>query len=351
MNSELGRSVRLLDDAMLRVNAWRTPFRGPTAREDRSKEWMHFALGLPGGGQLLVNLSVTTSQVDHQARRQTRLITLAWDGAWNGRVQSFEDDRVVGESGRLDLTIGDSRLAWQSGAYHLRLRTEEISSNLILRPATLPTLASSVSLDASNVLRWVVVPRLFAEGWLRVGDRSQHLQRALAYHDHNWGRFRWGGELAWEWGYFHPRDPGCPWDVVVARVCDGLGHRSISQTVLVWRNNRLLRVFESQETAFSAHGVRVAERPFSIPAIAALLAPGSSSGVPARFCVEAQGLSDESKLEFEPTECARVVLPSEAQPLKLVLLNETRGPARVSGRVAGESFTFESDAMMEFVRG
>ena len=51
---------------------------------------------------------------------------------------------------------------------------------------------------------WLFVPRLRAQGWLRIGGREHRIENDLAYHDHNWGRFWWGDDFGWTWGTFLP---------------------------------------------------------------------------------------------------------------------------------------------------
>jgi hypothetical protein len=216
---------------------------------------------------------------------------------------------------------------------------------------SLPSVTSSVSFGAGHFLHWVVLPRLEASGWVAAQGRRLTLERELAYHDHNWGRFRWGGDLAWEWGFVHAREPSSAWSVVVLRVSDGGRHRSLSQAVLVWRGARLVRTFQNAELGLSLSATHRGPRPLTLPKIASLLLPGTSSGVPGRFAVEAAGHGDRLALEFETTSKARVAIPSERDPFGLVVLNETSGPAHVRGVIEQEAFDFSGTALMEFVRG
>jgi hypothetical protein len=341
------RFARSLDEVGAGGNAWRTPLTGPASNTGARKEWMHFCVALPSGGQVLVNLNVTESG----GRRVPRLIVLGWDRSWCGSVRSFADDEVSGGSGRLDVRLGPNRLRWHEGAFQLSLATPELTGELELVPSLLPTVPTTVSLGAGRSLHWIVLPRLLANGWVRLGSERHLVARAPAYHDHNWGNFRWGGDLGWEWGFLLPESGDTRMSVVVVRVSDGLGHKSASQTALVWRESRLVRVFQNHELEFESHGTRPPARPFTVPRVASLLAPAASSGVPARFATRARGAGDSLDFDFSVHDAARVALPSETDPFKLLLLNETTGRARASGSIGGERFELEGDAMMEFVRG
>jgi hypothetical protein len=345
-----------LDRVVPRVDAWRDGVASPVTPDGSAKEWMHFCVRLPGtpAGHLLINVSVTERLLPTGPERAARLMALAVaEGTtWSGTVRSFTDEEAAGRAGEIALRMGDNRLSWSDGAFGLSLRTDELSAELRLAPLTLPTTASGVSLGASHAIHWVVLPRLEATGWVRLeGARELRLDRALAYHDHNWGRFRWGGDLAWEWGFVHPRDPACPWSVVFARVSDGGRHRTLSQGALVWRGDALVRTFQDREVLVSLEGTHGGPRPLTLPRVASLLVPGASAGVPARLRVAAAGQGERLRLDFATRSKARVAIPSDVDPFRLVLLNETCGDAQVAGETAAGAFQFDGPAIMEFVRG
>jgi hypothetical protein len=313
---------------------------------------MHFCVALPHDGHLLVNLNVAENGWQGHGQRGPRLIALAWQRRWWGTLTSFPEQNVNGRAGDLDVRLGANRLIWKNGAFHLSLRTTDIAAELELEPRMLPTVASSISLGGSHGLHWVVLPRLVANGWVRIGSSPREdVENAVAYHDHNWGDFRWGSDLSWEWGYVHARPSEAPWSLVVMRLAGGGGHRTVSQAVLVWRGGTLARVFHNGEVSFRGEGTAFARRLFTLPPVARLLRTGTHCGVPARFEANAAALGDSLTLQFEPCDGARIALPSEADPLRVVVLNETCGLARVKGRVAGETFSFGASSMMEFVRG
>ena len=57
---------------------------------------------------------------------------------------------------------------------------------------------------------WLFVPRLRADGWLRIDGQEHRFESELAYHDHNWGRFSWGDDFGWTWGTILPARAGGP---------------------------------------------------------------------------------------------------------------------------------------------
>jgi hypothetical protein len=344
--SVIGRAVPRLD-------AWRRSPTGPASEGGSYKEWMHFCVALPGtlAGHLLVNLNVTETGGGPAARRAPRLVVLAERGGWTGALETFDDAAVSGPAGGLDLRLGHNVLRWRDGVYRLSLSMEGLTAELSLRPLTAPTTATRVSFGPGRSIQWVVVPRLAADGWVRVAGETIALRGAPGYHDHNWGHFRWGGDLSWEWGFVNPVDPACAYSAVFVRVSDRGRHRTLSQALLLWRGDQLVRAFQDREVTTTLSGTHLGPRPFTLPKAAALLAPGTSTGVPARLAMEGRGADDHARVQYDTASKARLAIPSDVEPLGLVLLNETTGLARVEGRLGAEGFAFEGPAMMEFVRG
>ena len=358
----------MIASAVAKLDAWRQPVAGAASADGAYKEWMHFCVRLPGAqhGYLLVNLNVSESKVGGlggRVLRTPRLLALARLERWAGSVETFAEQDAVCAPGRLDVKLGRNALRWRDGAFHLSLAPAagpagaggDVAAAIALRPLVMPTVTSTVSLGPGGVIHWVVIPRLEASGWVQVGGRRVTLDRALAYHDHNWGTFRWGGDLSWEWGFVHPDDARVPWSVVFVRISDGGRHRILSTGALVWRGEQLARMFQNREVALTLTGVhRAAAPPLTIPKLARLLVPGAATGVPASVRVDAGdagGGGDTLSIDFRTDSKARVALPSDVDPFKLVLLNESCGRATVSGRVQSQRFDFDGAAMMEFVRG
>ncbi len=350
-----GRLDPAIARSVTRVDAWRQSAKSAASDSGSYKEWMHFCVCLADRthptGHLLVNLNVTDSLLAGARTRNPRLIALGYLGDWTGTLETFGDDAVSGGAGGLDLFLGRNGVSWRDGAYVLVLDAAEIAADLRLRPLVPPTVPSQVSFGGRHSIAWVVVPRLEATGWVRIGGRTLRLERASAYHDHNWGHFRWGGDLAWEWGFVNPADARCPFSVVFARVSDRGRHCTFSQSVLLWRRDSLIRTFQDREVRMTMEGAHPGPRPFTLPRVASLLLPGTSSGVPSRVLVEARGRDEQVTIDLVTSSKARIGIPSDTDPFRLVVLNETCGEARVKGSTRAADLDFAGPAVMEFVRG
>src|SRR5262249_42270212 len=134
-------------------------------------------------------------------------------------------------------------------------------------------------LSAQERMRWLVVPRLIADGELRVGSRDFALQGAAAYHDRNWGNFSWGADYSWEWATILPDSLAVPWSLVYMRISDGARNRLYSQGLMVWRGDRSARVFHGNDMLVSQSGLLTQKRVLRLPSVVNLIVSGEASSL------------------------------------------------------------------------
>jgi hypothetical protein len=269
---------------------------------------------------------------------------------WRGFVRAFPAEIVRARRGEIDLRFGASSLRYGAGAFALSVMDRQLRLSAVLVPRVWATM-SHLGLGDRGALEWVVVPHLEATGWAEVDGVRARLDRAAAYHDHNWGEFSWGSGLAWEWGFVLPPDGAARWALVFSRILDGASARTSSQGLLVWQGADHVRTFSDGELEITRAGTHREERLLTLPPACALLAPGAASGVPAELTLHAAGLGDALEVSFTTERFARLAIPSEDDPFGCVLLNEAEGRATVSGEIDGARVAFQAPAVVEFVRG
>jgi hypothetical protein len=251
------------------------------------------------------------------------------DGRWDGDVEEFRADDVDARSGSVAARFGRNlRVALQA------------------RPSVAPAIASSVRLSAQGAMRWLVVPRLVASGVVQIGNRRHALGASLAYHDRNWGYFDWGGDFAWEWAAVLPEDGEVPWSLVYMRITDRARNRALSQSVIVWRNERPWKTFHGRDVEVREHGLRWQAQVLRVPRVMQLAAPGSAADAPASVSLRA--LSGHDVLEAELTfgNMAQIGIPND-RTSGVTLLSETSGRAHVVGRLRGEPVDYQGRVLAE----
>lgn len=314
------------------------------------KEWWHFCAYGPEV-DVLVNFSLVDDvrEGSPPGAEFARVTLLARDRGWDGDVDLYPADEVAADGGGLSLRFGDNVAEFRDGAYRLRARARRrpIEVDLTITPTALPSLANNITLDPGPPINWLVVPRGEATGTVTVGGRAHALERAPAYHDHNWGRFAWGRDFAWEWGFGLPqRDE--PWSVVFVRLSDRARTLARMQALFLWRGARQHRVMRGSELTVTRGGLLRPERVLKVPRVMGLVSPSTATDVPARLEVEAVADGDRVECVFTASDLAQVVIPND-HDAGVTIINEVSGAVRVEGEVRGERVRMEGRAIFEFL--
>lgn len=319
----------------------------------RHKEWQHFLVHAEGL-QLLVNFNLLDDPWAADPRRVevARVIALARAEGWLGGMERFSEHEVHVVPGQLDARFGPNTLRFVHDRYLLSvaLRSPALSAELELVPITEPALYADRPLSPEERLSWLLVPRLRARGTVRLGERTLRVEDAPAYHDHNWGHFRWGSDFTWEWASALPRDPTNPWCAVFTRVADRGRTRLRFQLLSLWHGARLRRTFRNRELSVTREGCFQPEQSLRLPPVMALLAPGRAQDLPERLEISARAGGDEVRLRFAPGHLAQLLVPSEADLRGVVALNEVSGAFELGGRIDGVAAELEGPGVFELVR-
>ena len=314
------------------------------------KEWHHFVVH-GDDCRILVNFSLNTEEWRTDGRPSARVIVLVHHDEWAGFVSGIAPDEVdIARSG-VDARFGASRLSFDGGAYQLDLHLPEhgLQGRIRLEPGTLPFVKNNQPLGSSGRMSWLFVPRLTADGWMRIGDIRFSMRRARAYHDHNWGRFRWGEDFGWQWGSTMPTRGSSPWTIVFARMTDSAHTQARSQGLYVWRDDEPAVMFRDVDVEVRTEGLLRSAPRVVVPGAMRLLRPGSASDIPAEHHISARRGRDALDVRFRPGDYGRIVIPSETDPEGLVVLNEVSGEVSAWGRVGGETIGEVGTGVFEYL--
>jgi hypothetical protein len=332
----MSASAALLEDA----DYWR----GAPPGDDPGrlhKEWQHFIV-FGDGWTILFNLNLDGAGTG-------RVITILADDGWHGHVARCPEPRF--DRGRLDAAFDRAGMRWRGGRYDIWQQGEGVRLEAVLDPVSTPSLSHNIHLGRGAHLSWCLVPRLLASGWFEVEGRRTPFQGRLAYHDHNWGRFGWGGDFSWDWGCAMPDDPACPWTVIFARMNDRACHRTTATSVFLVKDGRHARYFRNAEVRFETEGVADTRPAARIPPAAALILPDEARDVPKRTSFEARRGDDHLSGHAEAYRCGQVLVPAEADLRRVVRVNEACTRVRVDGICEGEPVHLAGPGVLEVVRG
>ena len=338
---------------LARVDHWRCSARA-AAGEVGSKEWHHFCV-FDDHVDLLLNLSLmdgVQTGMDPAARAARLAILTRNCDVWTGDVERFEPGEARIAAGAIDAELGATRLRFEGGAYHLdtRLADGSVEAHVRLEPLVTPAITDQQPLGRRGTMRWLVVPRLRADGEVRIHGRRHLLRGAPAYHDHDWGVFRWGEGFTWNWAVALPDDSRVPWVMVATQIGDARRAERFANSFLLWRDDRLCRAIRGAGIRTDSHGLlRPVERPLRIPRVMSLASPGVAADVPRQYEVRAEEAGDVVELRIDLESFAQIAIPNDGADWSTTLLSECCGRARAEGRVRGERVSLDGPALLELV--
>lgn len=344
MTTSLGKSL-------FHTDFFRTPMLS-TANPAGFKEWQHFVVHAPRC-RLLINFSLANENaLGGRIRQAPRVIVIAHGERWHGSIERFNESELDISADLASLVIGESRMTVGADGYHvvIELPHRDISGELHLTPVSRPFVVNNQVLGAGR-LSWLFVPRLHADGWVRIGSFEHRFENEVAYHDHNWGRFWWGDDFGWEWGTVLPRDIADPWSLVFMRMTDRRRLRYLSQALYVWHRDEPAAMFRHGAMQVRASGTLNRQADCTLPPPMRLLLDGEMPSIPAQIVVDASHGGDTVRAEFHPHSYARLAQPSELALDRSTVLCESSGSARMSGVINGEEIDFTGTGVFEFLYG
>ncbi|MGV9798299.1 hypothetical protein ACWDTP_09585 [Mycobacterium sp. NPDC003449] len=322
------------------------------ARPEGFKEWHHFVVHADGT-RLLVNFSLTDQAGPGGRRRLVpRVIVIVHDGGWSGVVERFDDADVDLSADLAALVIGGNRMVVRPDGYRVSidLPGPGIRAEIAFTAVSRPFVVNNQPVGAGR-MSWLFVPRLRADGWLSVDGRGYDLDAAVAYHDHNWGRFRWGDDFGWTWGAILPGRAGDPWSAVFLAMTDRRRLRCLSQALYVWHHDEPAAIFRHAAVRTRSGG-RLGRGPdCTLPPPMGILLDGELPGVPERVEVAATRAGDTVRAEFLASSYARLGLPGDVSPRHVTVLCECAGTARLTGTIGGREIDAVGVGVFEFLHG
>ena len=278
---------------------------------ERYKDWLHLNLFDAAAGLVgLVNVAVHGAPGDPRAVAVGTALVHTPDHGWTGNLEAAALDAVSFDTKAIGLRsvalgIHDSRVLASA-----RLPQDGLELEVTARATASPLSVPWRQPLGGGWISWSVVAHLEASGKAIVNGHSIALDGCDAYHDHNWGRWRWGDDLGWRWGCF-PAPGGDP-VFVLSRTFDRhheAGHRPL---LLVHAGGRR-RVFGGSAVRIETAG-KLNARPRRVPgALAALHSDRARPSLPAEVLVHADDRRGSVRLTFRAAAAAQVITSEPGQ--------------------------------------
>jgi hypothetical protein len=312
------------------------------------KDWLHLTL-VDHGSELvgLVNVSLHGGPEDPRSRALGAAVVHLPGVGWCGNVQVVGLDQV--RIGRSSLAMSAVALAVDHPSGTVRASAHLPSDGLSLRLAAHADVAS-VPIErriplGPGWISWYVMPHLLVEGEAVVGGRSFELTDAVAYSDHNWGRWHWGDDLGWECATL--LSPAGGPSFVITRITDR-AHRTAGDRMLIVHVEGERRTFAGPAVQLFSNG-RFQARPRRMPgAMAALHQDRAKPRLPATVRVEANDGVDGVVIEFVVRAASQLIAADPARR-GYGFVHELPGRFSAVGRLRGRRMEAEGLGVFEYV--
>jgi hypothetical protein len=198
----------------------------------------------------------------------------------------------------------------------------------------------------SGWIAWRAIPLLSSRGYLVSAGQRTSLDDALAYHDHNWGRWHWGEDIGWEWAAWPCADGA----LVMSRATDRV-HGAGAANVTIALPGR--RGWQNQMYGGSSVQIRLANwkrgcRQRLPGAMAALHAERSSPRLPASVDMLVDDGFDRMTARMEVTDALQVIV-ADPHIAGYSYIHELFGSFRASGTCRGQRFALQGQGVFEYV--
>ena len=314
------------------------------------KDWYHFILmepksrvrvlvnltlsGRPTGGEMQLSLIVTipSDRLTAELALENPLATFgtAYPQKWEVGMVSREPLRLQGRN--ITLAIDGK---------HLRVAVRDESAGLAIafeaEAEATPLLVTEDAPFGSGFIGWGLIPGLRVAGELSVGAESFPINRDwFCYHDRNFGRFRWGEDIGWEWFVAFVT---CSDGRTLTLVLDRRTNRDHSEWglsyIFVYLGHQLRKIFLGATLEIDWGWSATAVLPMRLPGIMASVFANRSLPMPESLQVEAVDDRDRLSVSVRFDSAMELVVPDN-RSRQYSFIEEVSGNVEVSFLLNGE---------------
>lgn len=336
-----------------RVEALRAPAL-PSAAVHDLKDWYHVVLlHVATGWRVIANVNLAGSADDavlewtlvvHAPGRPPRLHGTSRSQPWRPGMVQARPLAIVGQDASYRFDGGQIALCMEPHDAELRLR-------LAARPAAAPLLVTEAAPFGSGYIGWGILPKLRAEGEVAACGESRQIDDSwFCYHDHNFGRFRWGEDFGWEWLVAHVVSAsGEPVTVVVDWRTDRDHAAGGLPYVFVVLGGQLRKVFLGPAMRLRWHWHEEVSLPARLPGAMATLLADRPSRRPQSIVLDAADERDRIQLSVDVEAYLEIIAPDSRSPA-FTRIGESSGPATVELSLAESRLSGRGLAYAEYTR-
>lgn len=194
-----------------------------------------------------------------------------------------------------------------------------------------PLLVTENSPFGSGFIGWGLVPGLQVNGEFSICNHSFNIdENWFCYHDRNFGRFRWGEDIGWEWFVaFLTDEQGKNFTLVLDKRTNKDHSLSGLAYIFVYEENELIKTFVGQTLEINWQWTNSPVTPLRLPGIMASLFAERSLKMPESLEITATDSQDNITLDIQFDAAAELIVPDN-QARQYSFIEEVTGPIEMT---------------------
>jgi hypothetical protein len=310
------------------------------------KEWLHLNVFDARSDTAIVLNAALHGPVNDACAVASATALIGSGGDWSTHIETF--DRVTATVTDEAIVVGDIALKLEpvSGGLSASFASDATQFTVFVSPLCDSIDTVGPAPFGSGWIGWRAVPALSVSGSLQRRDHAIDLDGAIAYHDHNWGRWRWGDDIGWEWLTW----PSAKGAIVMSRSTDR-AHRQGTPYVCVslpgrrgWRNHS----YGGSSTRVEFPSWRRGCESRVPGAMAALHSGRMAPMLPAAVEIMVNDGFDKLRATMRVEHVIQVIV-AEPCGYGYSFIHELFGRFEVTGTCEGHQFEFDGQGVFEYV--
>ena len=313
------------------------------------KDWYHFVLidlqtglrvlanitliGKPEAGEIqgtfIVNLPV--AQIPPQLAVDSSIATFgtAFSQPWQPEMVRRSPLLIQGKGLYLEFNRDRFIVALEDNRAHLAIHFQA-------QAQATPLLITEDSPFGSGFIGWGLVPGLQVLGELSVCRQKFAIAPSwFCYHDRNFGRFRWGEDIGWEWFVaVLVGEDGRKFTLVLDKRTNKNHSSSGLPYIFIYEETQLRKIFLGPTLQIDWDWT-AAQRPLRLPGVMASLFVDKAIKVPQALQIQARDEQDSLMLNVKFEAMTELVVPDN-QARQYSFIEEVTGQAEVELSLGGK---------------
>ena len=320
------------------------------------KDWYHYILidpsggtkilmnislsGLPGAGEIQVSLVVKQMGIKKEIETYAEVRSVPWE---------------IGMVKRYPLAIITSNVQFRVKDGYSRIfmtgKNQDFHLDFIARPNADAFLIDEKAKFGNGFIGWGFVPSMSISGSYNICGKEYKIHKDwYCYHDRNFGRFRWGEDIGWEWmvANFKGND-NLSYQLIFDQRTNKDHTEKGFQYIFIFCNTKLKKVFVGNTLRLKWERENHSSTPLRLPGNMASVFSSQTSAKINTIEISARDDRDFVNFIFKTKKDFQLIVP-DYEFRQFTVMEEVSGVASLNGILDGKSIKSKGHYYAEFVR-